>query len=53
VATAYGQKRPASSKTEGGRGGGGRMDKGWKAGGAAHDHDSSLFAISYCCVVYK
>jgi hypothetical protein len=25
---------------------GGRMTEGWKAGGAAHDPDSSLFAIS-------
>jgi hypothetical protein len=35
VATAYGQKRPtpASLPTEGGGGGGDRMDEGWKAGG--------------------
>ena len=35
VTTAYGQKRPASSPTEGGGGVGGWTDEGWKAGGAA------------------
>ena len=53
VATAYGQKRlrPVSWPTEGGGGSGERMDEGWKAGGAAHDLNNSLFATSYCCVV--